>query len=80
MSKVFILLWLACSFIVFKHAITSMIKEEVSVFGEIDSGLLFLYGLISLLMAALGPIAIAGYLFYNVLEGIAQAINEGNKK
>lgn len=80
MSKLFILLWLACSVIVFKHTIMATIKEEMETWGEIDSGLLFLFGLIALLMAAMGPIAILGYLFYNILEGIAQAISESYKK
>lgn len=74
------LIWLACSLIVFKHVITYAIKEEVRVWGEIDGGTLFLLGMIALLVSTSGPIAIIGYLFYNILEGIAQAITEGSKK
>ena len=74
------LIWLACSLIVFKHVITYAIKEEIKVWGEIDGETLFLLGIIALLVSTSGPIAIIGYLFYNVLEGIAQTISEGNKK
>lgn len=74
------IIWLACSLIVFKHAITHFIKEEIDAFGEIESGLLFLYGLIAVLYSLFGPLAILAYFLYNVLEDITRAINERNKK
>ena len=77
---IFWILWGACSLIVFKHAITASIKEEIETWGEIDGGTLFLMGFISLLASLFGPLAIAAYLFYNIVEGIAQAISEEYKK
>lgn len=77
---IFWTLWTLCSLIVFKHAITHFIKEEIDAFGEIESGLLFLYGLIALLYSLFGPLAILAYFLYNVLEDITQDINERSKK
>ena len=77
---IFKIVWLICSLIVFKHAITHFIKEEIDAFGEIESGLVFLYGLIALLYSLFGPLAILAYFLYNVLEDITRAINERYKK
>ena len=70
------IIWVACSLIVFKRAITYCIKGEMDTFGEIDSGLVFIYGLLALTISLLGPLAILGYFLYNVLEDITRAINE----
>lgn len=74
------IIWLICSLIVFKHSIMYFIKEEINAFGEIESGLVFLYGFISLLYSIFGPLVIIGYFLYNVLEEIKRAINERYKK
>jgi hypothetical protein len=73
------LLWLGCSVIVFRHALTAFIKSEMEDFGELDVGLLCMFIFIAFGIAVFGPIAILAYIGYNVLEGIVQAINERYK-
>lgn len=74
------LIWLACSLIVFKHLITSFIKEELNEWGEIDTLTLIMFSIVSLAGSLFGPIAIFVYLFYNIIAGITEAINEEHNK
>jgi hypothetical protein len=77
---IFWILWGACSVVVFKHVIKSLIKEEVEDWGEIDTESLIMFTLLSAAVSLLGPIAIIAYILYNVAAGIAQAISEEYKK
>lgn len=74
------ILWGACSLVVFRHVIMATIKEEIETWGEVDAQTLILMTLLAFMVSLFGPFAIAAYLIYNVIEGIAQAISEGNKK
>ena len=71
------LLWLACSLIVFRYTLKNMIKEELKTFGGIDAILLGIFIIMSIIIAAAGPIAIVAFLVYNGLKGIANGISEG---
>ena len=70
------LLWIACSIPVFVYSLKYLIKDELEVYGAVDSGILFLMALISFFAALFGPLAILGYIGYNIVEGIAEGINE----
>ena len=74
------ILWGACSVVVFRHVIVATIKEELETWGEVDSQTLILMTLLAFMTSLFGPFAIAAYLIYNVIEGIAQAISENYKK
>jgi hypothetical protein len=54
-----------------------MIKEELKIFGGIDAILLGIFIIMSIIIAAAGPIAIVAFLVYNGLKGIANGISEG---
>ena len=54
-----------------------MIKEELKTFGGIDAILLGIFIILSVIIAAVGPIAIVVFLVYNGLKGIANGISEG---
>ncbi len=73
------LIWIACSLLVFKHVFKSFIKDELDTWDELDTITFMMLGLVSALIALLGPIVIIVYIIYNVLEGIVQAINERYK-
>ena len=76
----FWILWGACSLVVFRHVIMATIKEELETWGEVDSPTLILMTLLAFMVSLFGPLAIAAYFIYNVIEGIAQAISEEYKK
>ena len=71
------ILWLICSLFVFRYTLKNMIKEELKVFGGIDAILLGIFVIMSIIIAAAGPIAIIAFLVYNGLKGIANGISEG---
>jgi hypothetical protein len=73
------LLWIGCSLIVFKNVFKSFIKEELDTWDELDTATFIMLGAVSLLISMWGPLVIIGYILYNVLEGIVQAINERYK-
>lgn len=77
---IFWILWGACSVVVFRHMITSLIKEELKDWGEIDTETLIMLTLLSVMVSLFGPFAILAYILYNVIEGIAESISEGYKK
>jgi hypothetical protein len=54
-----------------------MIKEELKTFGGIDAILLGIFIIMSIIIAAAGPVAIVAFLVYNGLKGIANGISEG---
>jgi hypothetical protein len=70
-------LWLICSLIVFRYTLKNLIKEELKIFGGIDAILLGIFIIMSIIIAAAGPIAIVAFLVYNGLKGIANGISEG---
>ena len=70
------LLWIACSIPVFIYTLKSSIKDELETYDAVDSGTLFLMTLVSFFAAMFGPFAILGYIVYNIVEGIADSINE----
>ena len=75
------ILWGVCSLVVFRHVIMATIKEELETRGGVvDSPTLILMTLLAFMVSLFGPFAIAAYLVYNVIEGIAQAISESYKK
>ena len=74
------ILWGACSLVVFRHVIMATIKKELEVWGEVDSETLILMTLLAFMVSLFGPLAIAAYFLYNVLEDITLAINERHKK
>lgn len=71
------ILWFICSLIVFRYTLKNMIKEELKTFGGIDAILLGIFIILSVIIAAAGPIAIVVFLVYNGLKGIANGISEG---
>ena len=71
------ILWVICSLIVFRYTLKNMIKEELKTFGGIDALLLGIFIVLSVIIAAAGPIAIIVFLVYNGLKGIANGISEG---
>jgi hypothetical protein len=71
------ILWLICSLIVFRYTLKNLIKEELKTFGGIDAILLGIFIILSVIIAASGPIAIVAFLVYNGLKGIANGISEG---
>jgi hypothetical protein len=71
------ILWLICSLIVFRYTLKNLIKEELKIFGGIDAILLGIFIIMSIIIAAAGPIAIVAFLVYNGLKGIANGISEG---
>ena len=73
------ILWLICSLIVFRYTLKNMIKEELKTFGGIDALLLGIFIVLSIIIAAAGPIAIIVFLVYNGLKGIANGISEAYK-
>jgi hypothetical protein len=73
------LIWIACSLIVFRNVFKSFIKDELDTFDELDTATFIMLGLVSAIISLLGPIVIIGYILYNVIEGIVQAINERYK-
>ena len=77
---IFWILWGACSLVVFRHMITSLIKEELKDWGEIDTETLIMLTLLSVMVSLFGPLAIIAYILYNVVAGIAKAISEEYKK
>ena len=70
-------LWLICSLIVFRYTLKNLIKEELKIFGGIDAILLGIFIIMSIIIAAAGPIAIVAFLVYNGLKGVANGISEG---
>jgi hypothetical protein len=70
-------LWLICSLFVFRYTLKNLIKEELKIFGGIDAILLGIFIIMSIIIAAAGPIAIVAFLVYNGLKGIANGISEG---
>jgi hypothetical protein len=73
------LLWIACSLLVFNHVFKSFIKDELDTWDELDTETFIILGLVSFIISIFGPIVIIGYILYNVIEGIVQAINERYK-
>jgi hypothetical protein len=73
------LLWIGCSLIVFKNVFKSFIKDELDTWDELDTETFIMLGLVSFTISIFGPLVIIGYILYNVLEGIVQAINERYK-
>jgi hypothetical protein len=71
------ILWLICSLFVFRYTLKNLIKEELKIFGGIDAILLGIFIIMSIIIAAAGPIAIVAFLVYNGLKGIANGISEG---
>jgi hypothetical protein len=71
------ILWLICSLFVFRYTLKNLIKEELKIFGGIDAILLGIFIIMSMIIAAAGPIAIVAFLVYNGLKGIANGISEG---
>ena len=69
-------LWIACSIPVFIYTLKYLIKDELETYDAVDSGTLFLMTLLSFFAALFGPLAILGYIIYNIVEGIADGINE----
>lgn len=69
------LLWIACSIPVFIYALKYCINDELECYGELDPFLLIMFSLLAFLIACLGPIAILGYIVYNVVADIAETIN-----
>ena len=71
------ILWIICSLFVFRYTLKNPIKEELKIFGGIDAILLGIFIIMSIIIAAAGPIAIVAFLVYNGLKGIANGISEG---
>ena len=71
------ILWIICSLFVFRYTLKNLIKEELKIFGGIDAILLGIFIIMSIIIAAAGPIAIVAFLVYNGLKGIANGISEG---
>ena len=71
------ILWFICSLFVFRYTLKNLIKEELKIFGGIDAILLGIFIIMSIIIAAAGPIAIVAFLVYNGLKGIANGISEG---
>jgi len=70
------LLWIACSIPVFIYAVKYFVNMELEAYGEIDPFLLILFVFLGILIAIWGPFAILGYIVYNVIADIAEAIGK----
>jgi hypothetical protein len=71
------ILWVICSLFVFRYTLKNLIKEELKIFGGIDAILLGIFIIMSIIIAAAGPIAIVAFFVYNGLKGVANGISEG---
>jgi hypothetical protein len=74
------LLWLAFFTPVSMYTFKWIIKNELETWGSIDSVDILASLLVAFIIGVLGPIAVIAFIIYNVIEGIAQSINEGYKK
>jgi ABC-type enterochelin transport system permease subunit len=70
------LLWIACSIPVFIYAVKYFVNMELEAYGDVEPFLLVVFAFLAFAIACSGPVAVLGYIVYNILEDIAETISK----